>query len=185
MFGGLHIEIAALKLLGDLLRDSGWVSTLTDAEIASSGVAESFLSVSNVARTRQAHQVRASSLFEILKTAYENQSDKEESSDVSVSSILTWCSSREKEIPQFRFCGSILNLELLVLCFVRSYRESDFKLYMESLSVLIPYFFALDHMNYARWLPIYLRDMVALETLHPIIYSETSLSEKLRTLFLI
>jgi len=69
MFGGLHIEMAALKLLGDLLRDSGWVSALTEAEIASSGVAESFLSVSNVARTRQAHQVAVSSLFELLKTA--------------------------------------------------------------------------------------------------------------------
>ena len=64
---------------------------------------ESFLSVSNVARTRQAHQVTASSLFKLLKTAYENQSDEEESSDVSVSSILTWCSAREKEIPQFSF----------------------------------------------------------------------------------
>ena len=53
--------------------------------------------------------------------------------------------------------------------------KSDFKLYKESLFVLIPYFFVLDHMNYACWLPIHLRDMIALETLHPIIYQEFSI----------
>ena len=31
MFGGLHIEMAALKALGSLLTGSGWVETLTDA----------------------------------------------------------------------------------------------------------------------------------------------------------
>lgn len=44
-------------------------------------------------------------------------------------------------------------------------------LYKESLSVLIPYIFGVDHMKYARWLPLHLRDMIGLEALHPIIYS--------------
>ena len=30
-------------------------------------------------------------------------------------------------------------------------------------------------MNYARWLPVHLRDMIALETLHPIFYQEFSI----------
>ena len=59
-----------------------------------------------------------------------------------------------------------------MLSFVRSYRESNFRLYKESLSSLIPYFFALDHTNYARWLPIHLRDMLALQTKHPEVYEE-------------
>ena len=41
MFGGLHIEIAALKTLGDWLRGSGWVRALVQAEIAKSGTAPS------------------------------------------------------------------------------------------------------------------------------------------------
>lgn len=53
-----------------------------------------------------------------------------------------------------------------------SYRDSDFRLYKESLSSLIPYFFALDHINYACWLPIHLRDMLALQTTHQEIYQE-------------
>ena len=31
MFGGLHIEIAALKALGDLLENSGWTDALIQA----------------------------------------------------------------------------------------------------------------------------------------------------------
>ena len=34
MFGGLHIEMAVLKTLGDWLRGSGWVQAVVQAEIA-------------------------------------------------------------------------------------------------------------------------------------------------------
>jgi len=29
-----------------------------------------------------------------------------------------------------------------------------------------------DHINYARWLPVHLRDMLALEQMHPEVYTE-------------
>jgi len=32
---------------------------------------------------------------------------------------------------------------------------------------LIPYFFANNNINYVRWLPIYIRDMMCLEKQHP------------------
>ncbi|XP_076078833.1 uncharacterized protein LOC143048849 [Mytilus galloprovincialis] len=38
--------------------------------------------------------------------------------------------------------------------------------------MLIPWFFALDHPNYARWLPIHVRDMFALDTIAPSIATE-------------
>ena len=46
MFGGLHIEMSALRLLGDLLQGSGWTSVLIQAPLATSGTAESFIKVS-------------------------------------------------------------------------------------------------------------------------------------------
>ena len=42
MFGGLHIEMAALKTLGDLLKCSGWTGALVQAGIATPGTADSF-----------------------------------------------------------------------------------------------------------------------------------------------
>ena len=67
MFGGLHIEMAAFKLLGDLLKGSGWVTALSEVEIGSE---ESFLATSKVAKTRQAHQITAASLFGLMKQAF-------------------------------------------------------------------------------------------------------------------
>ncbi len=36
----LHIEMMALKMLGDLLEDSGWTGALTQAGVATSGTAD-------------------------------------------------------------------------------------------------------------------------------------------------
>ena len=52
MFGRLHLEMALWSTLGDLLEGSGWTSALVEVEIASSGVAESFLKTSHLTRTR-------------------------------------------------------------------------------------------------------------------------------------
>ncbi len=53
--GGLHIEMAGLKVIGDWLEDSGWVQALVQAKVASAGIADSFLKVSHVTRTRHMH----------------------------------------------------------------------------------------------------------------------------------
>ena len=57
MFGGLHIEMALWNTLGDVLENSGWTAALTEAEVASSGTASSFLKVAHLAKTRHAHQI--------------------------------------------------------------------------------------------------------------------------------
>ena len=66
MFGGLHIEMAAFQSNGNLLKGSGWTSALTEARVASSSTAESFLLASSVTRTRQAHQITAVEEMETL-----------------------------------------------------------------------------------------------------------------------
>ena len=55
MFGGLHIEMNVLRSLGSLLQDSGWTGALTEAVVATSGTAISFLSVVSITKTRQPH----------------------------------------------------------------------------------------------------------------------------------
>ena len=54
MFGGLHIETATLRTLGDWLQGSGWVEALVQAEITTAGIADSCLDAAHVARTRRA-----------------------------------------------------------------------------------------------------------------------------------
>ena len=59
MFGGLHIEMAALKTLGDLLEDSGWTAALVQAGVASSGTSDSFLKAAYVTRTQRLSNLHA------------------------------------------------------------------------------------------------------------------------------
>lgn len=70
MLGGLHIEMASLKVLGEWLSGSGWTEVIHSAGVATQGVAESFLSASHVTRTRHAHQVTAASLYILMNKAH-------------------------------------------------------------------------------------------------------------------
>jgi hypothetical protein len=91
MFGGLHIEMNALKLLGDLLDSSGWTGALTQA----SGTADSYLKVSHVTCTRHAHQLTASSLHILLHKAYTEYSSSQEDEEA-LDSLEAWCDERAK-----------------------------------------------------------------------------------------
>ena len=72
MFGGLHIKMAVLKTLGDWLRGSGWVQALVQADLASPGIADSFLQATHVAYTRRAHQVTVVALYILKHCAYDH-----------------------------------------------------------------------------------------------------------------
>ena len=72
-----------------------------------------------------------------------------------------------KFIYNLRCQNSGTLLELLLLAFVRSFREANFELYIDALSKMVPWFFSLDHTNYARWLPIHIRDMYRLNDVAP------------------
>ena len=47
MMGGLHIEMAALKVLGDWLQNSGWTRALVRADITTPGKADTMLKTHN------------------------------------------------------------------------------------------------------------------------------------------
>ncbi len=171
MFGGLHIEMAALKILGDLLEGSGWTGALVQAGVATPGTADSLLKASHVTRTRRAHQVTASSLYLLLQKAYaEYSNDLEEGAHVLP--LEEWCSDRAAAHLQAHFWSIILQLELEVMIYVRAVREADFLLYVDALTKIVPWFFALGHTHYARWIPVHLRDMIALKNAHPEVHAQ-------------
>lgn len=118
MFGGLHVEMTALKTIGDLLEESGWTSALLQAGVATSGTADSFLKASHVTRTRRAHQVTASSLYLLLRKAYTEHSNELDEGDhhgmreITMASLEDWCTERAALCLQFHFWWMILQLEL-------------------------------------------------------------------------
>ena len=159
MFGGLHIEMAIWRTFGDYLEGSGWTSALTQAGIATSGTADAFLKVSHLTRTRHAHQVTTVALARLQTEAFlctEGPHDD--------NAVETWRQEMISRSPTFKYSDTVLNMQLLSLMFIRSHRERNFSLYIKTLKALTPWFFALDHHNYARWIQAHIRDMENLPT---------------------
>lgn len=75
-----------------------------------------------------------------------------------------------EDCPQFQYWFLTLQLESVALVFVKSVREGHFHLYFESLHELVSCLFALDQTNYARWLPVHVRDMTSIYETHPDFY---------------
>jgi len=151
MFGGLHIEMALWNTLGDILEGSGWTVALVEAGVASPGVADSYLKVSHLTRTRHAHQVTLLALQKLQREAFLQMK-----SNLSQDS---WRIDMAKRSPTFMFWELIIKYETLILMFVRAHREKNFPLYVQVLEELTPLFFVLDHVNYARWMPVHIKDM--------------------------
>lgn len=62
---------------------------------------------------------------------------------------------------------SYLDLINLVLQFVRATKEGNWKLHLQCIRQMIPWLFAYDRVNYSRYLPVYLCEMLSLPTSHP------------------
>ena len=157
MFGGLHIEMALWNTIGDFLEGSGWTNILSEAGIASLGTADSFLRAKHLTKTRHSHQVTALALSKLQVDAWEiyRVSDPK-------AVFQDWKCYMLAKSPTFHFWNIILEFETLCLIFIKAHRTKDLDLYIETLDALVIWFFALDKYNYARWVPIHLRDLKSL-----------------------
>ena len=75
MMGGLHIEMASLKMVGHWLNNSGWDSALVQADITSRGRADAILKAAHITRSRYAHEVSACALYILQRRAYKASID--------------------------------------------------------------------------------------------------------------
>ena len=171
ILGGLHIEMATLRALGIWLQDSGWVPALVQAEIATPGTAESFIKVAHVTKTRHVHQITAASLSILRHKAYQAYLTNLQSDEPGLA-FDVWQQKRIAESPLFQYWSLTLKLQLILLMFLRAQRDGNFVLYVESLDKLAPWFFAFDQINYARWLPVNIRDLNMLAQVHPELHQE-------------
>jgi len=114
----------------------------------------------------RAHQVTAAALSTLQRRAYDHYLELSDERDEELE-FDDWCQQRAKTCPQFDYWATVLQVELTVLVYVRSLRQGSFQMYLDALTELATWFHAMDHTNYARWIPVHLRDMVTLPTAHP------------------
>ena len=105
--------------MGNWQKGSGWTNALTQAGVASSGTADSFIAAGHVTKTRHAHQVTAASLHCLLHQAYEEKITATEDNTLS---FEEWCSQQAKHSVHFDYWLKVLSLEVMLLIYVRSLR---------------------------------------------------------------
>ena len=125
MFGGLHLDKGLWIALGDLLASSGWTDGLVDADVATSGTADSFTKCTHITRTRHAHQLTVLALSALQKNAYDLLSKDSSFHD----SFDEWRVKMIKKSPTFLYWDMVLRIEVLELIFIRAHRERNFLLY--------------------------------------------------------
>ena len=173
MLGGLHIEMTAYKALRKWMNGSGWAEVLSTAGVATQGVADSFITASHLTRTRRAHQVTAASLHLLQQKAYQEYISTVTVSDgQELKSFDDWKQERSNKFPLFLYWDRVLYFEISCLQLARAFREADFALYIYGLIKIIPWMFALDQTNYARWFSVHIRDMCELPVQHQDVFQK-------------
>lgn len=96
------------------------------------------------------HELYQTKELEELRQKYE-ESKKQQSNKMSV------------------YWHSYIDMVGLLLLFLRSIREGDWDLHLNCIRNMLPWMFAYDRINYSRYLPVYLCDMLYLEDAHPVV----------------
>ena len=148
------------------------MQALVQAEIATAGTADSFLHPAHVARMRRAHHITVAALYILQDRAYDSYHLSFTRDGQDVLGFKQWCDQREQVCPHFQYWTTVMELELCVLIYVRSLHQASLTMYLDTLTELVPWLFALDHTNYAQWIPVSLRHMAKLSTKHPEIAKE-------------
>ncbi|KAE8742640.1 hypothetical protein FOCC_FOCC011820 [Frankliniella occidentalis] len=144
----------------------GWTSVMASSGVSSETAANSFLTVQHVKRARTAHQVTAATLFILLQEAHEEERPG--------TPFEQWIEERCASSDMFLFWATVLNLEVLYLQFVHSIRARDYGNYRKTLKAMMPWFFAMDRQNYARWLSVHIKDLADLQAVAPELHIEFS-----------
>ena len=106
-------------------------------------VCVSLLKAPHVTRERLAHQITAAALHILQLRACGQREDQEDSFE-------EWCKNQANRQPMFAYWSLVLQLELIVLQLVHSLRTANFDQFLQTLTNLMPWIFALDHVHYAR-----------------------------------
>lgn len=164
--GGLHIEKSFLSVIGTWLEGSGWEEALVTAGITTPGRAEGLLKSEHIKKARYAHEVSIVALNILLLETFESNEDTENCE------YFEWIETKRKLSPQFQYWITTMELQAILLQFVKSLRTGNFDEYVLVLESMCPWYLVTDHHHYGRWLPVMVCNMKQLPTKHPEVYQE-------------
>lgn len=197
--GEFHVSMSFLAIIGKRFKDAGLYNILIESGIVAEGSVAGVLSGKCYNRSIRCHKIMFEAFSRLLWAEYLNSvSSKKRSHYFEISSHLhnNYAQGilKKNELPEeflsifesfkgfvesncevnvtFAFWVSYLDMVGSLLRFLRGTRNADWDLHLAVVEEIIPWFFSYDHVNYARYLPAYLFEMLNLPLTHPDIYSE-------------
>ena len=128
---------------------------MQQCKLSVSGLGNATQFASDIKQARYGIQVAVCSIYYKLKEAHNNSGNGLD--------IRNWLELKSTDNPMISYWKTILELELIILVFIRSIRESNFSLYVILLRSLMKWYYSMDYYNYARWLSVHLFDLVQLQ----------------------
>ncbi|KAL8588046.1 hypothetical protein ACOMHN_061212 [Nucella lapillus] len=165
--GLLHVEMTAQECGGKLLAGSGWDRMFCLSKIYETGVAASLLGGKHVKHTRHAYHLTLAWLHLLEIEAYEEYCN---AGFGPFEPMVVWERRLFINAPTAFFWITVREYLSLMCRIVKGQRLGDWPLTLSALHDMCPWFFAFGHTNYARWLPVFLRDMAKLPETHPSVH---------------
>lgn len=192
--GEFHTCMSYLGILGKRFGDAGLQDILIESEVVAPGSISGVISGHHYNRSMRAHKLLYESLQRIrfltfldtlppeeknecmdviseIKCAFQDRTMDvlcaNEKFEKMCSKYVDFVKRRSAENPTFAFWSSYIDMVQILLLFVRATRESDWQLHLSTVRLMMPWFFAYGHVNYARYLPSYWLEMVNLPLTHP------------------
>ncbi len=165
--GFFHIEMASQECGGKLLAGSGSDRLFHLGNVFPMGTARSLLGSGDVKRTRYAYHLTLAFLHKLKLQAYADYCNE---CNGLPEPIQAWEERLSATAPTMHYWKTVTDYLLINCRFVRAQRIGDWPLALSAFKDLCPYFFILGHTNYARWLPVFLRDMARLPLIHPSVH---------------
>ena len=133
MLEPLCSEQVFIKVIGDLLENSGWTDVYDYANINLNGRTDRFLKCSGdagIKRSRYAHQLTLASLKTLANEAFKSQTD--------YTDFKAWKAGLEKKSITSKYFFTVIELEKLLSVFLRSLGESKFDLFIRFSDEILP-----------------------------------------------
>ncbi|XP_065185756.1 uncharacterized protein LOC135816485 [Sycon ciliatum] len=193
--GAFHIACTFLAIIGKRFRDAGLLDLLVESGVAGTASASSALDGRHYNRGMRFHKIAsealerlrwkefvdASNLTELdipLSSAFQELEmciTSDNLSRVTASPALRslyvkyqeFCQQQSQLVPNFGLWSSYISMVDLLLRFVRASRTGNWKLHLVCVRDMLPWCFAYDRVNYARFMSFYWLDMTQLPTNHP------------------
>ena len=191
--GGFHVILNYLGALGNMLNSSGVIGLMSESGVFTNTTIKHILAGGNYKRGVRFHKLLYEALLrkklEALKQwlmvtdredplenldLSDRHTDEEltQAAEVLIAQMQMFDSVSPEDSQVLKFWNLYLRTAQTLLSLIRAERSGNWSLYIESLTSMLPMFYAYDRVNYSRWLPIYICDMVDLEENAPEVHKE-------------